>query len=193
MTSTNRWPSALSSLVFVTGVIAAAASGTWAYRTVGLYGGPILTGYHRVWNPVTRKYQLVHETTNKDGLRIRRQLSQGRSVEATTFSGAAAGPVAEKLITGGARVGFSSRDDGVIDAWAVRDPATGSSRIEMSTQRDGKIDRWERYEKGQLVRVDLDTNGNGKPDRWMTYEGGILMDTFIDLDEDGKADGPPAR
>ncbi len=189
MTTNSRWPSPLSLVVFITGLVAAVASGVWTYRSVGLYGGPILTGFHREWNPQTRKYQLIHETTNKDGLRIRRLLTDSLEVQQTDLSGAAVGPVVERLLTNsGPRVAFSTRNDGVIDAWATRDAKLGTARIEVSTKRDGRIDRWEQYARGQLVRVDLDTDGNGKADRWMTYEEGILMDTFIDADEDGKPD-----
>jgi len=193
MTSIRSRPSVLSVLVFVTGLVAAVAAGISTYRSVGLYGGPILTGFHREWNPQTRSYQLVHETTNKAGLRIRRLLSDTLEVRQTDLSGVAVGPIIEQAVRGGARIAFSSRNDGVIDAWVVRDLAAETSRISVSTKRNGKIDRWEQYVKGQLVRVDLDTDGNGKVDRWMTYEDGILMDTFIDADEDGQADGPPSR
>lgn len=193
MTSNRRWPSPLSSIVFITGLVAAVTSGVWTYRAVGLYGGPILTGFHREWNPQTRKDQLVHETTNKAGLRIRRLLTDDLTVQRTELSGAGVGSTVEQLVTGGARVPFSTRNDGVIDAWASRDPNAQTARIEVSTKRDQKIDRWEHYANGQLMRVDLDTDGNGKSDRWMTYEEGILMDTFIDSNEDGQADGPPSR
>ncbi len=189
MTSNSRWPPLLSLIVFIGGLVAAAASGVWTYRAVGLYGGPILTGFHREWNPRTRSYQLVHETTTNAGLRIRRLLTDSLEVQQTDLSGAAVGPVVERLLTNsGPRVAFSTRNDGVIDAWATRNPKDQTARVEVSTKRDGRIDRWEQYATGQLVRVDLDTDGNGKADRWMTYEEGILMDTFIDADEDGKPD-----
>ena len=193
MTSNSRWPSLLSLVVFIAGLVAAAASGVWTYRAVGLYGGPILTGFHREWNPRTHSYQLVHETTTKAGLRIRRLLTDTMQVRQTDLSGAAVWPVVEELTNSGTRVAFSTRNDGVIDAFATRDARMGTARIEVSTKRDGKIDRWEQYASGQLVRVDVDTDGNGKADRWMTYEDGILMDTFIDANEDGQPDGPPAR
>ena len=193
MTSNRRWPSPLSSIVFITGLIAAVTSGIWTYRAVGLYGGPILTGYHREWDPRTRRHQLVHETTNKAGLRIRRMLTDSLEVQQADLSGAAVGSALEELVSRGAPIAFSTRNDEVIDAWAIRDLKAQTSLISVSTKRDQKIDRWEHYANGQLVRVDLDTDGNGKADRWMTYEDGILMDTFIDANEDGEPDGPPAR
>ena len=193
MTSRRRSPSAWSWLVFVGGLVAAVAAGVSTYRTVGLYGFPTLTGFHREWNPRTRSYQLVHETTTRDGLRVRRQFSAGLAVQRMAVSGDAVGPAVEQAFKAGARLGYSTRNDGVIDAWVTRNTQTGTVRTEVSTKRNGKIDRWEHYVKGQLVRVDLDTDGNGKPDRWMTYEEGILMDTFMDADEDGRADGPPTR
>ena len=193
MTSRTRWPSPLSLMVFIAGLAAAAASSIWTYRAVGLYGGPVLTGFHREWNPQTGHYQLVHETTTKAGLRIRRLLTDSLGVQQTDLSGDAVGPVVEQLVGSGARVAFSARNDGVIDAFVTRDVKAQTARVEVSTKRNGRIDRWEHYANGQLVRVDLDTDGNGKADRWMTYEDGILMDTFIDANEDGEPDGPPAR
>ena len=158
-----------------------------------MYGGPILTGYHREWDPRTRRHQLVHETTNKAGLRVRRLLTDSLEVQQADLSGAAVGSALEELVSRGAPIAFSTRNDEVIDAWAIRDLKAQTARISVSTKRDQKIDRWEHYANGQLVRVDLDTDGNGKADRWMTYEDGILMDTFIDANEDGEPDGPPAR
>lgn len=186
----------LSVTVFVAGLIAAAWSAIATYRAVGIYGGPVASGFHREWNPRTQRYELIHETTTKAGVHIRRLFADDlRQVLRTEMSGT--GMKSPMVFEPGAsgsptRVGFSSNGDGVIDAWSTADPKTNETRVEMSTKRDGKIDRWERYVKGALVRVDLDTNGNGKPDRWQTYEAGILMDSFIDVNEDGEADGPPA-
>lgn len=188
MTSTRRWPSAVSLIVFIAGLAASVAAGVSTYRRVGIYGGPILTGFYREWDPRARRYQLVHETTNKDGLRVRRLLTEGLTVQQAEINGDAVGSVVEELVTKGARIAFSTRNDGVIDAFVTRDLKAQTSRIEVSTKRNGRFDRWEHYVKDQLVRVDLDTDGNGKADRWMTYEEGILMETFIDADEDGQPD-----
>lgn len=193
MTSIRRLPPVLSSIVFITGLGAAVVSGVWTYREVGLYGGPILTGFHREWNPQTGRYQLVHETTNKAGLHIRRLLSDIMELQQTDISGAEASQVLGTLIDSGRRIAFSTRNDGVIDAFVTRDQSVHTARVEVSTKRNGRIDRWEQYRSEQLIRVDLDTDGNGKPDKWMTYEAGILMDTFVDANEDGQADGPPTR
>lgn len=193
MTSHRRWPSPLSVIVFIGGLAAAVATGVSTYRELGLYGGPILTGFHREWNPQTGRHQLIHEMTTKAGLRFRRLLNDDHVVQRTDVSGEAMRPVVEQMIKSGSMVAFSTRNDGLMDAWAIRDERAQTARIEVSTKRDGKVDRWEQYFKGQLVRVDLDTDGSGKADRWMTYEEGILMDTFFDADEDGQPDGPPPR
>jgi len=186
----------VSVVVFIGGLIGAAWSGVATYHAVGLYGGPVGSGFHREWNPQTRHYDLVHEMTTKAGVHVRQVFANDSvHVTRTEFSGAGVpSPLSlERTSDGNAeRLGFSSINDGVIDAWSTTDPKTGIRRVEMTTKRNGKIDRWERYEKGALVRVDLDTNGNGKPDRWMTYEDGILMDTFLDANEDGQADDPPS-
>jgi hypothetical protein len=185
----------VSVAVFVVGLAAAVWSGVATYRAVGLYGGPIATGFHREWDPQTKKYLLVHETTTLQGGHIRRVYADDLRAVLQTDSSGNIGPemaLALKADGNSRRVGFSSANDNIIDAWSTTDPKTGVMKVEMSTKRNGIIDRWERYEKGVLVRVDLDTNGNGKPDRWMTYEDGILTDTFIDANEDGKPDGPPA-
>ena len=190
MSTHTRFPSPLSLIVFITGLVAAAYSSVATYRAVGVYGGPTLTGFHREWDPRTGRRQLVHETTSKAGVHVRRLLDDEFKVQRTELSGnaiskALADPKTSSNVT---RAGFSTRNDGVIDAWAIRDTESQISRIEVSTKRDGKIDRWEHYAKGQMTRVDLDTDGNGKADRWMTYEEGILMETFIDADEDGQPD-----
>jgi hypothetical protein len=193
MTASSRtpWPSPAALAVFVLGLVAAAASGVATYRAVGLYGGPMQTGFYREWDPNTGRYLLRHQATTKDGVTVRRELADNLSLERMTLTLGpdAAAPIADSA----GRVAFSTSRDGVIDAWAIRDAEGQTARVEVSTRRDGRIDRWERYDKGQLVRVDLDTNGNGKPDRWMTYQDGILMDTFVDADEDGQPDGPVTR
>lgn len=187
--------SVIRPLVFITGLLAAAWSAVATYRAVGIYGGPIASGFHREWDPQTKRYQLIHETTTKAGVRVRRLYADDlRQLLSTELSGTGIeSPFSIAVSADGKsrRVGFSSVNDGVIDAWSTTDPKTGEVRVEMSTKRNGKIDRWERYEKQVLIRVDLDTNGNGKPDRWMTYQDGIQMDTFIDANEDGKPDDPP--
>lgn len=188
MTGRSRWPSPLSLFVFTTGLVLAVLSGVSTYRAFGLYGGPVRTGFHREWNATTRQYQMVHETTTRAGLRIRQVFDASLILQRMDVGSDNAGPVVERLVSAGARLAFSTRNDGVLDAWVTRDAKAQTSRIEVSTKRNGKIDRWELYLKGQMVRVDLDTNGNGKPDQWMTYEEGILMDTFIDANEDGQPD-----
>lgn len=193
MTRRSHRPLPLSLIVFTAGLVLAVTAGVSSYRAFGMYGGPVRNGYHRTWDPDTGRYQMTHETTTKAGVRIRLVFNDRLELMRTDMSSDNVGSVAERLVNAGARIAFSTRNDGVIDAWATRDAKAQTSRIEVSTKRDGKIDRWEQYRGPQLVRVDLDTNGNGKADRWMTYEEGILMDTFIDADEDGRADGPPSR
>lgn len=169
-----------SIVVFVAGLIASMWSGVATYRAVGLYGGPVASGFHREWNPETRHYDLIHETTTKAGMHVRRSYADRVVLLRTDISGPGIdSPISLTTSKDGKtdRIGFSSINDGVIDAWSTTDPLTGDRRVEMSTKRDGKIDRWEQYQKEVLIRVDLDTNGDGKPDRRMIYEDGILIDT----------------
>ena len=173
-------PSPLSIVVFISGLIAAIWSGVATYQTVGLYGGPVGSGFHREWNPRTRHYDLIHEATTRSGAHIRRVFADDSvRVLRTEVSGGGEPPISFEASLDGTpdRIGFSSINDGVIDAWSITDPKTGERHVEMSTRRNGKIDRWEHYVKDALIRVELDTNGDGKPDRRMTYEDGILMDT----------------
>lgn len=67
------------------------------------------------------------------------------------------------------KVGFASRNDGVMDSQAFYEPAGVLQRIEISTKRDGHFDRTEFYEKNGLVRSQDDTNGDGRPDKWDYY------------------------
>jgi hypothetical protein len=187
--------SPLSVIVFIAGLAAAVWSGIATYRAVGLYGGSLYPGFYRQWDPASNRYVLYLETTGKDGLHIRRRFDEKLVLAETQLRGGGSGPPLAVSVSADqktVRTGFSSANDGIIDAWSTVDEKTAVIRIEVSTRRNGVVDRWERYEKGVLVRVDLDTNGNGKPDRWMTYEGGIQMDTFLDANEDGKPDGPPS-
>jgi hypothetical protein len=70
-----------------------------------------------------------------------------------------------KLVNGQiAGVGFSTAQDGIIDAWAYRDAEGQISRIEISTRRDHIVERWEHYTNGVLTRVQVDADGDGKPD-----------------------------
>jgi hypothetical protein len=192
----TRRPSTLSAIVFVAGLVASYAAGVETYRRVGLYGGPVASGFYRQWDPIAGRHQLVHEHVTRDGRRIRRLHGDDLMLQRTDLT---VGDVSVAIEAkrdaplGFDRVGFSLANDGVIDAWAIRDTATGLTRIEISTRRNGRIDRWEHYEKDRLVRVELDTNGNGKPDRWMTYQDGIEMETILDANEDGRPDDPAAR
>ena len=191
MRSPHR-PSALQWAVFIAGIVGAYAAGVATYREVGLYGGPVSSGFYREWDPATGTYLLVHERVTKSGTRLRRVFADDlrpKSTELKAGDGTVSVEMKPGTPLGFERVGFSIAKDGVIDAWAVRDPQSGRVQIEISTRRNGKIDRWEHYEKDVLLRVELDTNGNGKPDRWMTYQDGIEMETILDVNEDGRPDG----
>ena len=67
------------------------------------------------------------------------------------------------------KVGFASRNDGVMDSQAFYTPEGAVERIEISTTRDATFDRVEFYEQGALVRSQEDTNRDGRPDKWDEY------------------------
>lgn len=68
------------------------------------------------------------------------------------------------------KVGFASRNDGVMDSQAFYSLDGRVERIEVSTARDGRFNRIEFYdEREQLVRTEEDTNGDGRPDKWDTF------------------------
>ena len=67
------------------------------------------------------------------------------------------------------KVGFASRNDGLMDSQAFYAPDGSVARIEISTRRDGRFDRVEFYEAGVLVRSEEDVNADGRPDKWDTY------------------------
>ena len=193
MIETKR-PAAIEILVLIVGMIAAAGSGVWAYRLVGLYGdGPFASGFHRERDPATGRSMLVQEYMTSKG-RVRRTIDERYQVKEfridTNLDGVDDGRF---ILEGGAltKVGFSLAGDGLIDAWAYQDAANQIVRIEVATKRDGRVDRWEHYANGQMVRVDIDSNFNGRPDRWQIYDNGALVKTEIDANEDGKPDGNP--
>jgi len=67
------------------------------------------------------------------------------------------------------KVGFASRNDGVMDSQAFYEPAGVLRRIEISTRRDARFDRTEFYENNALVRSQDDSNGDGRPEKWDYY------------------------
>ncbi len=67
------------------------------------------------------------------------------------------------------RIGFASRNDGVMDSQAFYEPDGATRRIEISTRRDNHFDRTEYYEHNALVKSEEDNNGDGRPDKWDFY------------------------
>jgi hypothetical protein len=67
------------------------------------------------------------------------------------------------------KVGFASRNDGVMDSQAFYHTDGTIERIEISTHRDGRFDRTEFYDHNVLVRSQDDINGDGRPDKWDEY------------------------
>lgn len=196
----------------VAGLIAAVASGVIAYRAVGPYAdGPINVGLYRTQDPETGTplvYRQVRQTDGAlrrylfdDGSRTLKQIQVIRMIDGKVETVGlhmgddglrrvdAGGHTVERDATSGiSKVGFSVRNNNVIDAWAYRDVEGRLMKIEVSRRQDGQIDRWEYYEDDQLGRVEEDDNRDGKPDRWLTFEAGILVSEARDRDGDGKPD-----
>lgn len=99
------------------------------------------------------------------------------------------------------KVGMSTKDNGIPDAWVSRGADATIERLEISSTGDPlKIDRWEYYDtaktgrgagnvgRGVLVRVEEDTIGDGKPHKWETYADGSLETVAFDQDGDGVPD-----
>jgi len=96
-----------------------------------------------------------------------------------------------------AKVGFSTRDNGIADAWVSAHREGPLERVEISSTADERrIDRWEYYDVSRpgrdrdrvLVRVEVDTVGDGKPHRWESYRDGALETVAFDEDGDGIPD-----
>lgn len=158
---------ALETVIFTAGLIASIAIGVAAYSRYGMYGnGPGGPGFAREKDLVSGAYRLVHETMTTEG-RLRRIFDAGGQVAEAEIDRDGDGNVEEcvKFVNGQvAGIGFSSNQDGIIDAWVYRDANGQVSRIEISTQKDHRVDRWEFYTNGVLTRVAVDTDGDGKPD-----------------------------
>jgi hypothetical protein len=157
----------LETLIFTAGLIVSIAIGITAYNRYGMYGdGPGGPGFSREKDPVSGASRLVHETMTSEG-RLRRIFGPGRAVVEIELDKDDDGNVEEcvKLVNGQiAGIGFSTAQDGIIDAWAYRDADGQISRIEISTKRNHIVDRWEHYTNGVLTRVQVDADGDGKPD-----------------------------
>lgn len=78
-----------------------------------------------------------------------------------------------------ARIGTSSRNDGVEDTWTYP-AANGEVQIALSRWRDRSIDRREFYRDRALVRAEEDTNADGRTDTWERYEDGALREASFD-------------
>lgn len=198
-------------IILAGGLIAAVVSGVAAYNTVGPYGeGPFNAGLYRAEDPETGVQLVYREVRTADGAVLRylfddtsRTLREVRvvrdgqgtskgvalrlndgslSIEGATRS------MATDPATGLLKVGFSLRDNGIIDAWEYRDAARRLHKIEVSRRQDGVVDRWEFYEHDQLARVEEDDNRDGRVDRWLTYEAGILVHEARDRNGDGRPD-----
>lgn len=198
--------------IVVAGLVAAFGSSVAAYRVVGPYGdGPINVGLYRAQDPETGELFVYRDVRNSDGTVLRymfddesRKLKQiqvmrmvgGRLETVGLHMGEAGltrldagGQTVERDSTpGGAKVGFSLRGNGVVDAWEYRDAKGQLVKIEVSRSQDGRVDRWEYYQDDQLSRVEIDENRDGRVDHWLNYEAGILVKESWDRDGDGRPD-----
>jgi hypothetical protein len=125
------------------------------------------------YDPQTGRLQRLAFDANRNGrndsvsvmdgariLRIELDLDENGQVERWDFYGA------DRKIE---KVGFASRNDGILDSQAFYTSAGSLLRMEISTRRDGRFDRVEFYEAGLLVRSEEDQNQDGRPDKWETY------------------------
>jgi hypothetical protein len=87
-----------------------------------------------------------------------------------------------------ARVGFSRKNDGREDAWAIPGPDDHPARIEIASDKTGKIVRREFYSEGRLVSVEEDTHEDGTPDKWESFHDGKLYRVALDTANRGTAD-----
>lgn len=198
--------------IFAAGLITAAGASVVAYRLVGPYGdGPLDVGLYRTEDPETGRQLVYRDVPRPDGATLRylfddatRALTRVAVLQSVngklqeiglridkgvlTQVEADGQTVATDAASGGMKVGFSLRGDGVIDAWQFRDPKGVLLKIEVSRHQDGKVDRWEYYENDQLARVELDDNRDGRVEHWQTYDAGILIAEAWDRDGDGKPD-----
>lgn len=187
-------------IIVVVGFLLSAAASVMAYRAVGPYGdGPINVGLWRTQDPETGAQLVYRDVPQPDGTVLRYLFSDGSRalkqiqvrrvvdgevktvgvhMDSTGVARLDAGgrSVVRDGSSGGVKVGFSLRGNGVIDAWEFRDAKGQLTKIEVSRRQDGNVDRWEYYENDQLARVEEDENRDGKPDRWLTYEAGILVE-----------------
>ena len=87
------------------------------------------------------------------------------------------------------KVGYSTTNDGKVNAWAFKNADGSLARIEFASGPDATIGRTEFYERDALVRAEEDANTDGKVDKWETYSAGALASVAYDT----RARGLPDR
>jgi hypothetical protein len=86
------------------------------------------------------------------------------------------------------KIGYSTTNDGKVNAWAYRDSDGLLSRLEFGSvekTKQGspdniKISRTEFYQQGKLVRAEEDTNSDGRVDKWETFVDAALASMAYD-------------
>jgi hypothetical protein len=86
------------------------------------------------------------------------------------------------------KVGYSTTNDGKVNAWAFKNADGSLARIEFASGPDATIGRTEFYERDALVRAEEDANTDGKVDKWETYSAGALASVAYDTHARGWPD-----
>ncbi|MSO30074.1 MAG: hypothetical protein EXQ48_03905 [Acidobacteria bacterium] len=81
------------------------------------------------------------------------------------------------------KVGFSSRNDDLMDSVAFYQPDGVVARIELSPKRDGTFNRIEFYKHGSLDHSEEDADGDGRPDKWETYRPSMIRNEELPIDD----------
>lgn len=182
-------------VIFVVGLIAAAASGVVAYRIVGPYGdGPLNMNLYRTTDPETGEDLIYRRIIGPNGKEMRlvvddatRHLHELKLEVGTKKDSEMLGLRFEKGKI--ASVDTDTDGDGRPDMRDYLNDPSGLMKTGFSLTKNGVIDAWAyRDKKGAIVKVEVARGGDQKVDRWEYYDKGQLARVEEDDNHDGKID-----
>ncbi len=155
------------------GLVAAVVSGIVAYRLGGPYGERFDTArVRRVFNQQTGELEtLIYDVDGdlrldnwtywENGHRVRHEIDDDEDGRIDRWHFFDVNDAEDAVPE---REGFSSVDDGVMDAWRYFEKDGELERIEFLNGSSDRVVKTEFYSRGALMRTEADTDGDGEVD-----------------------------